>query len=1084
VGAVILILFLFVALLPTLVSSSVGRSIVVGQVNSRINGKLEISDLSIGWFSGISVDGVVINDASNRQILQLPHFETKLGLLAAIRGNYNIGQTKVEGLDVLVSREADGSLNWAHLAKASESAQPAGTEPKAPAPAPASGKPEPAREIKLPGVSGELIVSNARITYEDATHQAQPVYLRNMQASVKIPDINQPITDSFSAEAQIGTQKPGTLNVDGAIAAIANNVLQTTPSQLDQTIKLNGLDVGAVMGLLGKTTTADLTGRAQGQVVVHLIKGSGTADASVEVANVNLAHGHGPGARPILTNDTFSFVTNAKYAESPSGREIRISQLKVGDSAGTFSVQKSAEGDVVAVLPQTGNPTAQGGIDIAANLKALNDIAQAFSAPAVAVKDPNGLEFQSGKVAGKVVLTQATGDQIAVTGDLAITQITVGNSTSAPLKDQSITIALKAQANHDLSKVTPEVHATGDLFTADVTMVELNMGGQPGESPVDMLKKATITAKVPSLPKMQALIKSFSSPKPATVAPSTVAMRPGPALASVGQQLPRGAVPAPAGTQPLKELPTEVTQGSLAAELGVSTSNGVIRFTPHVTVADLQLTSGNNQYAIAAINLKVEGSAYVSGAAPVSHGEDIAVGSYPKPAEGVFISNTDITIGDLVINNRPYPERQFRITGRGALMKSQNSLGLTDFKIEAVNTKSLVATLNGGIVDLGASQRIDNVFTLDLTYDAGGLLNLAMPFLSADLQKRLSDAKAAGNHQERFEVRGAYPAGKPFNEAVQQLAMSGRLEVESFEGAGVAMTKLDLPITMAGGFARIIYADKPTGQNLPPAAGFNGGKLTLAGSQVDLRGATPLLTTVGNLRLIENAGLNPVFAAWSLGTILANPIFVGADKATGYLTITMVNCEGLPLDSTLTGTNSGTATLDLSIAQLSVVNGLIEKLSTVARFDKDSIRGDIPKWRIMISQGIADQDLTMTIGQNQRPLKMYGKVRLSDKELLPLTIDLPWKLFGIKGAPKEVAAALPDGIQIPMTGTIDKPQFSFDFNKLVADSAGKNLGNLVPGILGGKTDPKNGGTTQPGENDPLKAIGDLLDQATKKKKKK
>jgi len=151
VGGIVLLLVILVALLPTILSSSVGRSIVESEVNSRINGKLQIQDWSLGWFSGISVDGLVINDESNRQILQLPHFSTRLGLLSAIRGKYNIGQTRIEGLDVLVSREADGSLNWAHLSKSSEGEQP-NNAPKTPEPEKKEPAKETKKETKLPDV--------------------------------------------------------------------------------------------------------------------------------------------------------------------------------------------------------------------------------------------------------------------------------------------------------------------------------------------------------------------------------------------------------------------------------------------------------------------------------------------------------------------------------------------------------------------------------------------------------------------------------------------------------------------------------------------------------------------------------------------------------------------------------------------------------------------------------------------------------------------------------------------------------------------------------------------------------------------
>jgi hypothetical protein len=43
---------LLVALIPTLVSTSAGRAMVVSQVNSRINGRLEIKDWSLGGSAG------------------------------------------------------------------------------------------------------------------------------------------------------------------------------------------------------------------------------------------------------------------------------------------------------------------------------------------------------------------------------------------------------------------------------------------------------------------------------------------------------------------------------------------------------------------------------------------------------------------------------------------------------------------------------------------------------------------------------------------------------------------------------------------------------------------------------------------------------------------------------------------------------------------------------------------------------------------------------------------------------------------------------------------------------------------------
>src|SRR5579864_3384937 len=88
--AVIFLLFLLVLIAPTFVSIGIGKSIVLSQVNSRLNGHLQIESWSLGWFSPIRIDGLRIEDSDKRQVLQLPKLTTGLTLLDAIRGKYNL----------------------------------------------------------------------------------------------------------------------------------------------------------------------------------------------------------------------------------------------------------------------------------------------------------------------------------------------------------------------------------------------------------------------------------------------------------------------------------------------------------------------------------------------------------------------------------------------------------------------------------------------------------------------------------------------------------------------------------------------------------------------------------------------------------------------------------------------------------------------------------------------------------------------------------------------------------------------------------------------------------------------------------
>ena len=125
---------------------------------------------------------------------------------------------------------------------------------------------------------------------------------------------------------------------------------------------------------------------------------------SLQLANVNIVQGQGATARPILTGDTLNFEAQGGYGADSGGKNVQLTRLALGDTQGLVSLKKSDDSDFSLSLPASGNPTARGSIDVAADLKRLNDIAQALSAPQVVAKDPNGIEFQSGKMAGRIAL--------------------------------------------------------------------------------------------------------------------------------------------------------------------------------------------------------------------------------------------------------------------------------------------------------------------------------------------------------------------------------------------------------------------------------------------------------------------------------------------------------------------------------------------------------------------------------------------------------------------------------------------------------------------------------------------------------
>jgi len=872
------------------------RSLIVGQINHRLNGRVEVQGWSVGWWTGAKVDGLVVFDNSNRQILELPHLTSGLTIWDLARGKYYLGSTVIEGLDLLVSKEPDGTLNWEHLSKSGTTSSSQGP----------SEKEKGSR--KLPDVRGEVILKHCRATYEQP--KAPPMYVRSLEGEIKIPDINQPITNTLSTTVQMGPASGlGKISLDGSVAAIKDNAVSTASASADETLDLSGIDLAAIPAILASHVNAKLAGQTDGHMALKLSNGkSGSVQAKLAIKGASIT-AEGPSAQPVLSGYDFSLDTDATFSSTSDGSNFKVSRLALTDNQKILSLTQVANQEISAALPTFGSPTASGAVQLFANLKRLNDVSQALSGAQVTAQSQNGMELRSGNLQGQIALAQASSQQVQLTGDLKITDLTVASRTATPINGETVQLTLRAMANHDLSDVQiPQLDATSGLVSAHAQMqLKLSNGAGANVSPVPSMQKvrqANVNVQVPSLAKLQALMTAMSPPS---------ASQTGGAASK-----------------------SQLTGGSATLTLAASSSGGGLALSPGATLSGVTYKSGKSDYTIEQVEL---------------------------------------------ITQSP----------------------------------------------------------LQLTCD--------------------------------------YPSGKPFNESVRSLAMQGALQLKQFQGQGATIQNMDLPLVLQDGVVRVAYAGKPAGQDLPPPGAFNGGALNVGGCTVDLRDPHMRVSTPNDLKLVQNATLNPVFAAWSLGNLLNNPAFVGANRATGLLNVTVIQCARLPLDSFVNSPASdGIAKLNVSISGLHLGNPLLEQIADATHVNLDSFQGNVEHYEVTIEHAIVHQDLLFTVAQGKRPIHEFGDVRLADKQLLPVTIELPWKLLGLKGVDSNVQKFLPEGIRVPLRGTLDHPQFAVDVNKLFQDAT-RNA--IQQGIIGGLGQPN---ATQPTPEDIGDEIQKLLERGKKKKK--
>ena len=347
-GGLVAFLILLVLLLPTIAGTRIVRSIVVGKINDRLNGKIEIADWSFGWTSGARIDGVKLTDADGRQLLQLAHLDAPVSLIGVMRGKYDLGKVVVDGLDFNARREADGRLNFSDLANAPSQTPAAPSAPAAPSPArptPANNPPAsnaPPVPTKLPGITGEFVLTNCRGTIDDVQNQTT-LHLTSLEADLKIPDINQPIEDSLDAVVDNGRGQTGKFSAKGTTLLVKNNVLLTDPAQIlregtvQQNITLIGFDLASLMPLLPTNGGIDRLGGTTGITIgVNVAPGS-DADLNAIVSASNLSVGGNA-----LKGDTFKAQTLELSAQ-------QIAFALHNDAAGAATVRIATNSSPVSV---------------------------------------------------------------------------------------------------------------------------------------------------------------------------------------------------------------------------------------------------------------------------------------------------------------------------------------------------------------------------------------------------------------------------------------------------------------------------------------------------------------------------------------------------------------------------------------------------------------------------------------------------------------------------------------------------------------------------------------------------------------
>lgn len=512
--AVVALVVLLIALLPTLVSWGLGQGVIRGAIEKSINGKVGLNGLSVGWFSPLNVQGFTITDAAGSQVVNLD-VQVSPGLLKLATSRSGLIAVDISG-SVKAERRADGSIDLADLF-AAKPTKPPGTPPPTPP------SPKTPQSVAVPQFAVNVKGLTVQLT-DAATKQVMAI--DPLTGTIAGGGALQPFTIDLQGKT-VSNGVPGSIVIkgetDGLVDSAGQLAFKDTSAKLNvqATSILLPLPLPEVQGMTDLQSLAinvasdDLTGK-----IVVEIDGQAKvpgADASTLKANIAL-------------DRVFSARGNLSPAGGSANIVVQMQSLPIlaKDVRGSvqsldFTVRSE---DLAKSIDMTIDGRAQLEGHEPSTLTGKVTVEQLFTKEG---KVDFGLDRVTGSITGKAVPTPPLQPFLAATPIVALRDI-------GPTLDVDARFASGAQRDVSLiaagSRARLEIKANVGEASGPITGTQLLLAS-PAADPV--LVKGLTGLEVDRPTDVEILLTSFSLPaKPAPTEADPDPSRPMPQYAATG----------------------------------------------------------------------------------------------------------------------------------------------------------------------------------------------------------------------------------------------------------------------------------------------------------------------------------------------------------------------------------------------------------------------------------------------------------------------------------------------------------------------------------------------------------------------
>ncbi|MGC8559194.1 MAG: hypothetical protein ACP5O1_00780 [Phycisphaerae bacterium] len=486
-GVILALIVLLVAIAPSLLCTGPGLRLIVGQINSRIAGKVKIGSLSIGWFSPLTINHLTVMDPEGSAVVKNAAVHTQVSLVGLISNWHHLGKIDIP-ISSLHLATVNGKLNLLQAIASSAPAAKSSSAVTPPAKVPTT--PAAASSPTVPALSGSIDLTVQNLTWITPGKPALRATGLHFAATFNTRSLK-PSMATFSVAAGLGSAAPAKIVLKLQAAAFGPRGMLPV-EKMTGTVSVNtqGLELACLNPLLAGDgmhlqSSGILSLNAQADMKSHAALG---IKLSLVADHVHLRGAMLKGDHPDLGNVDVRTAAAVDYAGASP--RYQVSQFSLASSK-LGSVSVTGSGSIQTLLAIIHNHDQQpiGKAQLAIKLKSV--ISRVLEQFPHLLRTPSGAKFTGGALAFSAAVAAGDGHHLAPQSASSRTPLLP--PVSFDIKSRLSTLKWTLPSHESARSAYGDLKLSGATTGGPVTIALSAFAGGGAEKPSTVTLNGTIS---------------------------------------------------------------------------------------------------------------------------------------------------------------------------------------------------------------------------------------------------------------------------------------------------------------------------------------------------------------------------------------------------------------------------------------------------------------------------------------------------------------------------------------------------------------------------------------------------------------